>query len=84
MADDLQALLNKINEEGLKKAEQTKADIIAKLNQSGSTSSSYKQDTSVPTMLQNLTASRPKLDFGLDTENLSEADCRDILVELFY
>ena len=29
MADDLQALLNKINEEGLKKAEQTKADIIA-------------------------------------------------------
>ncbi len=30
MADDLQALLNKINEEGLKKAEQTKADIIAK------------------------------------------------------
>ena len=30
MADDLQALLNKINEEGLKKAEQTKADILAK------------------------------------------------------
>ena len=61
-----------------------KADIIAKLNQSGSTSSSYKQDTSVPTMLQNLTVSRPKLDFGLDIENLSEADCRDILVELYY
>lgn len=61
-----------------------KADIIAKLNQSGSTSSSYKQDTSVPTMLQNLTTSRPKLDFGLDVENLSEADCQDILVELYY
>ncbi|MBR6056621.1 MAG: hypothetical protein IKP58_00465 [Victivallales bacterium] len=30
MADDLQALLNKINEEGLKKAEAAKADIIAK------------------------------------------------------
>lgn len=63
---------------------QIKADIISKLNQSGHTQASYRQDTSMPTMLQSLTVSRPKLDYGLDIENLSEADCQDILVELLY
>ena len=61
-----------------------KADIIAKLNQSGHTQSNYRQETSMPVMLQSLYASRPKPVFDIDIEGLSEADCRDILVELFY
>ena len=63
---------------------QIKADIIAKLNQSGHTQASYKQDTAMPTILQSLFASRPGQEFDLDIESLSEAECRDILVELFY
>ena len=67
-----------------KRISQIKADIIAKMNQSGHTQASYRQATSMPTMLQSLTASRPRPLFDIDIENLSEAECRDILVELFY
>ena len=65
-----------------KRISQIKADIIAKLNQSGHTQASYKQDTSVPTMLQSLFASRRQPELDIDIESLSEAECRDILVEL--
>ena len=68
-----------------KRISQIKKELIAKLNQSGHTEDSYKQNTSMPTMLQALTASPlPVFDFGLDIENLSESDCQDILFELFY
>ena len=67
-----------------KRISQIKADIIAKLNQSGHTQASFKNNTSVPTMLQTLTASRPKPVFHLDIDCLSEAECRDILFELYY
>ena len=67
-----------------KRISQIKADIIAKLNQSGHTQASFKNNTSVPTMLQTLTASRPKPVFDLDIDCLSEAECRDILFELYY
>ena len=67
-----------------KRISQIKADIIAKLNQSGHTQENYKQNTSMPTMLQSLFASRPRPEFDIDIENLSEADCREILVELNY
>lgn len=68
-----------------KRISQIKKELIAKLNHSGHTEESYKQNTSMPTMLQALTVSpMPAFDFGLDIENLSEADCRDILFELFY
>ncbi len=67
-----------------KRISQIKADIIAKLNQSGSTPASFKQNTSVPTMLQSLFASRPRPIFDINIDGLSEADCRDILVELHY
>ncbi|MBO4656567.1 MAG: hypothetical protein J5639_02220 [Bacteroidales bacterium] len=63
---------------------QIKADISAKLNQSGSTQASYKEDTSLPTMLQSLTVSRPRPVFDIDIDNLSEADCQDILFELYF
>ena len=43
-----------------KRISQIKADIIAKMNQSGHTQASYRQATSMPTMLQSLTASRPR------------------------
>lgn len=67
-----------------KRISQIKADIIAKMNQSGHTQASYRQATSMPTMLQSLTASRPRSAFDIDIENLSEAECRDILFELNY
>ena len=67
-----------------KRISQIKADIVAKLNQSGHTQASYRQDTSMPTMLQSLFSTRPRPRFDLDTESLSEAECRDILVELHY
>ena len=67
-----------------KRISQIKADIIAKMNQSGHTQASYRQATSMPTMLQSLTASRPRPVFDIDIENLSEAECHDILVELSY
>lgn len=67
-----------------KRISQIKADIIAQLNQSGHTQANYRDNTSVPTMLQSLTASRHTSDLGLDIESLSEAECRDILVELTY
>ena len=67
-----------------KRISQIKADIISRLNQSGHTQASYKRYTSMPTMLQNLPASRPKLDYSLDIEGLSETECRDILFELCY
>lgn len=68
-----------------KRISQIKTDIIAKLNQAGHTKESYRQNTSMPTMLQALTVNpMPVFDYGLDIENLSEADCRDILFELFY
>lgn len=68
-----------------KRISQIKTDIIAKLNHAGHTKENYKHDTSMPTMLQALTVNpMPVFDYGLDIENLSEADCRDILFELFY
>ena len=67
-----------------KRISQIKADIIAKLNQSGHTQASYRQDTSVPTMLQSLFNSRPRPELDIDTGSLSEAECRDILVELHF
>jgi len=59
-----------------------KSDIIKKLKESGHTPASYRERTSVP-MLEMLVVRRPEPEFDLDIENLSEADCRDILVELF-
>lgn len=67
-----------------KRISQIKADIIAKLNQSGHTQVNYRQSTSVPTMLQSLMVSRPKPVFDLDIDSLSDAECRDILFELYY
>lgn len=67
-----------------KKISEIKRDIIAQLNQSGHTQANYRNNTSVPTMLQFLTATHHQPDLDFDIENLSEADCREILVELYY
>ena len=67
-----------------KRISQIKAEIIAKLNQSGHTQASYRQDTSMPTLIQSLFNSRPQPIFDIDIESLSEAECRDILFELSY
>ena len=60
-----------------------KADILKKLNEAGYTRESYRQQTSLPNTLEFLQARKPAPAFDLDIEGLSEADCRDILVELF-
>lgn len=67
-----------------KRISQIKSDILSKLNQSGHTPASYRQRTSIPVMLQTLTVNSSTPIIDIDTEKLSEADCRDILVELFY
>ena len=59
-----------------------KSDILKKLKESGHTPEEYRERTSVP-MLEMLVARRPAPEFDLDIEDLSEADCRDILFELF-
>lgn len=60
-----------------------KADIVKKLSEAGHTPESYRQQTSLPNTLEYLQARKPAPAFDLDIEGLSEADCRDILVELF-
>ena len=60
-----------------------KADIVKKLSEAGYTRESYRQQTSMPLTLEFLQARKPAPAFDLDIEGLSEADCRDILVELF-
>ena len=60
-----------------------KANILKKLNEAGYTRESYRQQTSLPNTLEFLQARKPAPAFDLDIEGLSEADCRDILVELF-
>ena len=60
-----------------------KADIVKKLNEAGYTRESYRQQTSLPNTLEFLQARKPAPAFDLDIEGLSEADCRDILMELF-
>ena len=60
-----------------------KADILKKLNEAGHTRESYRQQTSMPLTMEFLQARKPAPAFDLDIEGLSEADCRDILVELF-
>ena len=60
-----------------------KADIVKKLSEAGHTPESYRQQTSLPNTLEFLQARKPAPAFDLDIEGLSEADCRDILVELF-
>ena len=60
-----------------------KADIVKKLSEAGHTRESYRQQTSMPLTMEFLQAKKPAPAFDLDIEGLSEADCRDILVELF-
>ena len=60
-----------------------KADIVKKLSEAGHTRESYRQQTSMPLTMEFLQARKPAPAFDLDIEGLSEADCRDILVELF-
>ena len=60
-----------------------KADIVKKLSEAGHTRESYRQQTSQPLTLEWLQVKKPAPAFDLDIEGLSEADCRDILVELF-
>lgn len=67
-----------------KRISEIKSFLIELLNKSSVTQSSYRQSTSMPGMLQSLFATRPRPQFHLDIEDLSEDDCHDILVELFF
>ena len=60
-----------------------KADIVKKLSEAGHTPESYRQQTSLPLTLEWLQVKKPAPVFDLDVEGLTEADCRDILMELF-
>ena len=60
-----------------------KADIVKKLSEAGHTPETYRQQTSLPNTLEFLQARKPAPAFDLDIEGLTEADCRDILMELF-
>ena len=60
-----------------------KADIVKKLSEAGHTRESYRQQTSMPLTMEFLQARKPAPAFDLDIEGLTEADCRDILFELF-
>lgn len=60
-----------------------KADIVKKLSEAGHTQESYRQQTSLPLTLEWLQVKKSAPVFDLDIEGLTEADCRDILVELF-
>lgn len=59
-----------------------KADILKQLKNSGHTPERYRERTSVP-MLEMLVVRQPVPEFDFDIDNLSEADCRDILMELY-
>ena len=60
-----------------------KADSVKNLSEAGHTPESYRQQTSLPLTLEWLQVKKPALVFDLDIEGLTEADCRDILFELF-
>jgi hypothetical protein len=60
------------------------ADIRSTMNKAGHTEASYRQNTSVPVMLQSLQNAPHIAPFDLDIDSLSEADCREILIELSY
>ena len=60
-----------------------KDDILKKLSEAGHTRESYRQQTSMPLTLEWLQVKKPAPVFDLDIEGLTEADCRDILAELF-
>ena len=60
-----------------------KADIVKKLSEAGYTRESYRQQTSMPLTMEFLQVKKPAPVFDLDIEGLTEADCRDILMELF-
>lgn len=59
-------------------------DIRLTMSKAGHTEASYRQNTSVPVMLQSLQVAPQATPFDLDIDNLSEADCREILIELSY
>ena len=59
------------------------ANILKKLNEAGYTRESYRQQTSLPLTMEFLQARKPAPAFDLNIEGLTEADCRDILFELF-
>lgn len=63
---------------------QIKADISAELNRLGFTTGTYRENTSVPTTIQMITATRRPSPFDLDIDKFSDADCRDILMELCF
>ena len=44
----------------------------------------YRQNTSVPVLLQSLRNAPLAAPFDLDIDSLSETDCREILMELTY
>ncbi len=60
-----------------------KEDIIKKLNAAGHTQESFRRQTSLPLMLESLQVKKSAPALDLDIEGLTEADCRDILFELF-
>ena len=60
-----------------------KADVVKNLCEAGHTPESYRQQTSLPLTLEWLQVKKPDPVFDLDIEGLTEADCRDILFELF-
>ena len=60
------------------------ADIRSTMSKAGHTEASYRQNTSVPVMLQSLQNAPQTAPFDLDIDSLSEADCREILIELSY
>ena len=63
---------------------QIKADISAELNKLGLTPGGYRENTSVPTTIQAITDTQRPSPFDLEIDNLTDADCHDILVELNY
>ena len=65
-----------------KRISQIKAFIISRLKEAGHSPNRYRENTSVP-VLEMLVVKRLAPEFNLDIDNLSEADCHDILVELF-
>ena len=60
------------------------ADIRTTMSKAGHTEARYRQNTSVPLMLQSLQNTRQATPFELDIDSLSEADCREILMELSF
>ena len=60
------------------------ADIRSAMSKAGHTAASYRQNSSVPVLLQSLQNAPSATPYELDIDSLSEADCRDILMELSY